>query len=155
MEIFGKGTTMTKLRVFTLTVLLLLLSSQLVYAQATTEYGRVLGGVGRRQERVNPKAARTAKQPATKKEVVQGMGDLTSTPLPSALTVESKEAALHHRHDEWSDKLIHLAYGETLIPIAETTAGNAHWYMVKTQTGLVGWVKSTDIKKEGNPPGGK
>lgn len=143
---------MTNFKVLVLMLPLVLLSPK-VFAQAITEYGKVTGGAGKRQANLNPKGARASKQVGKDKGTVQGMADVATVQLPSALIVESKEAALHHRHDEWSDKLLHLAYGERLTPIAETTAGNALWYMVKTETGIVGWVKSTDIKKAAEPPG--
>lgn len=151
---YSEAIIMTNFKVFILMLPLLFLSPK-IFAQAVTEYGKVVGGVGRRQGNVNPKASRASKQAGKDKGVVQGMADVAPVRLPSALTVESKDAALYHRHDEFSDKLADVSQGERLIPVAETTAGNTHWYMVKTQTGLVGWVKSTDIKKEGNPPGGK
>jgi hypothetical protein len=145
---------MARLKVFMLTVPLLLLTSHMVHAQGMSEYGKVLGNAGQRQGRMNPTASGRSKPQGNDKGVAQGLAGVATLPLPAVLTVESREAALHHRHDEWSDKLVHLAYGETLIPIAETTAGSALWYMVKTQAGLIGWVKSTDVKKEDMTSGG-
>jgi hypothetical protein len=144
---------MISLKVFMLTVPLLFVTSQMVYAQGLSEYGRVVGDAGQRQGRTDPKASGTSKPQGKDKGVAQGMAGVASITLPTALTVESREAALHHRHDEWSEKLVHLAYGETLTPIAETAAGNAHWYMVKTQSGTIGWIKSTDVKKNDGVPG--
>lgn len=131
------------------------LAPQLVCAQAITEYGKTVGRVGERQRNTSPKAHRGSKQRGKDQGVVQGMADVPTIALPSFLTTESKGAALHVRHDEFSDKLADVSQGERLIPVAETTAGNTHWYMVKTQTGLLGWVKSADVAKEANTVGGK
>jgi hypothetical protein len=146
---------MITLKVFMLTVPLLFLTSQVVYAQGMSEYGRVVGDAGQRQGRMDPKASGKSKPQGKDNGIAQGMAGVATIALPTALTVESREAALHHRHDEWSEKLVHLAYGETLTPIAETAAGNAHWYMVKTQSGTIGWIKSTDVKKIDGEPGTK
>jgi hypothetical protein len=59
------------------------------------------------------------------------------------LTVR-ESAALYARQELDSDKITTLKKGEVLAPLAEAV-GQQTWYMVKTQNGLVGWVRSVDV----------
>jgi hypothetical protein len=119
-------------------------SPRLVFAQAFGEYGRTLGGVphgpgitgSRAPGGVMPGGAGTG-----------GVGDVGGRALPTRLVVATKDAGLYPRQDEESEKLFQLAQGETLIPMVQS-AGGSEWYMVKTQKGLVGWVKATDVREE-------
>ena len=63
---------------------------------------------------------------------------------PSALTVRESGAALYAGQELESDKIATLKKGEVLAPLAEAV-GRQTWYMVKTQNGLVGWVRSADV----------
>jgi len=69
-----------------------------------------------------------------------------ATPTP-VLTVRESEAALYARQEADSDKIATLQKGEMLAPLAEAV-GQQTWYMVKTQRGLVGWVRATDVSGE-------
>ena len=60
------------------------------------------------------------------------------------LTVRESGASLYARQEPDSDKIATLQKGETLAPLAEAV-GQQTWYMVKTQRGLVGWVRSVDV----------
>jgi hypothetical protein len=60
------------------------------------------------------------------------------------LTVGESGADLYARQDLDSDKIATLKKGEMLALMAETV-GQQTWYMVKTQNGLVGWVRSADV----------
>jgi hypothetical protein len=126
---------------------LLFLAPQIVLAQAFGEYGRTVGGVTQRQGSGGPKAPGGRAQTGKGKGVFQGVGDVGGRPVPSQLVVTSKEAALYPRQDDESEKLDRLAQGETLVPMVQSNGGNG-WYMVKTQRGLVGWVKSADVREE-------
>jgi hypothetical protein len=63
------------------------------------------------------------------------------------LVVASKEAALYPRQDDEAEKIDRLLQGETLVPMVQIAGGN-EWYMVKTYKGLIGWVKSSDVRTE-------
>jgi NOL1/NOP2/fmu family ribosome biogenesis protein len=63
------------------------------------------------------------------------------------LVVASKDAGLYPRQDDESEKIVQLARGETVTPMVQT-AGGSEWYMVKTQKGLIGWVKASDVREE-------
>jgi hypothetical protein len=63
---------------------------------------------------------------------------------PPGLTVGESGAALYARQELDSDKIATLKKGEVVAPLAEAV-GQQTWYMVKTQNGLVGWVRSVDV----------
>jgi hypothetical protein len=60
------------------------------------------------------------------------------------LIVRESGAALYAQQEIDSNKLATLKKGEMLVPLAEAM-GQQIWYMVKTQQGLVGWVRSADV----------
>jgi hypothetical protein len=118
-----------------------------VMAQAFGEYGRALGGATQKQGSpgANPLGGAQPHGPA--KGGSQGLGDATRRSLPLRLVVAAKEAALYPRQDDEAEKMDRLLQGETLVPMVQIAGGN-EWYMVKTQKGLIGWVKSSDVRTE-------
>ncbi|TMA93900.1 MAG: hypothetical protein E6J74_16775 [Deltaproteobacteria bacterium] len=119
-------------------------SATLAFAQAFGEYGRTLGGVPHGPGITGSRAPGGVTQGSAG---TGGIGDVGGPALPTRLVVATKDAGLYPRQDEESEKLFQLAQGETLIPMVQS-AGGSEWYMVKTQKGLVGWVKSTDVREE-------
>ena len=63
------------------------------------------------------------------------------------MVVASRQAALYSRQDDEAEKIADLFQGDTLIPMVQSNGGN-EWYMVKTQKGLIGWIKSADVRPE-------
>jgi hypothetical protein len=51
------------------------------------------------------------------------------------------------RQDDEAQKIEQLSQGDSLSPFVQNNGGN-DWYMVKTQKGLMGWVKSTDVRED-------
>jgi hypothetical protein len=125
----------------------LFLSPQMLFAQAFGEYGRTVGGAAQRQGSVSQKASRAQSQNIKGKVVVEGIGDAGGRLVPSALAVISRQAVLYPRQDDEAEKIAELSLGDILIPMGQSNGGN-EWYMVKTQTGLVGWIKSADVRTE-------
>lgn len=125
-------------------ILVILLCSDELQAQALGEYGRIVGGASQRQGSVNLKGPY---QDSKGKTVVDGIGDASGRPVPSALVVASRQAGLYPRQDEEAEKITELSLGDILTPMGQSNGGN-EWYMVKTQTGLVGWIKSADVRTE-------
>ncbi len=121
-----------------------LLVSQAVWAQGFGEYGRLLGGLGQKNSGA-PKGVTPG--PEDRGSVKQRSFDSSgvSSTMPAALSVESDEAVLYARSEDWADKMMQLPRGEKLVPMVQATAATALWYMVKTQTGAIGWVKSSDV----------
>lgn len=65
--------------------------------------------------------------------------------VPMELAVGESGAYLYARQDDESEKIAKLESGEQLIPLAYA-AGTVSWYMVKTQKGTIGWVKSSEVR---------
>jgi hypothetical protein len=122
----------------------LILSGTLVFAQAFGEYGRTLGGIPHGQ---GITGSRTPGGITKEGTGTGGVGDVGWRAMPTLLIVATKDAGLYSRQDDESEKLFLLAQGETLTPMIQS-AGGSEWYMVKTQKGLVGWIKSKDVREE-------
>ena len=116
-----------------------------VMAQGFGEYGRTLGGVTQRQAGISPSAP--GKLPQGGRGKSEGVGDIGGHAVPSRLVVAAQQAELFPRQDDQSEKITNLAQGEILVPLLQTAGGN-DWYMVKTQKGLIGWVKSSDVREQ-------
>ena len=112
-----------------------------LFAQAFGEYSRAVGGV---PQGVGPRAPGSAPQGGSGSDNV---GDLGGKALPSHLVVAAKGAALYPKQDDESEKLAQLAQGEILVPMVQSNGGN-DWFMVKTQKGVIGWVKYTDVRED-------
>jgi hypothetical protein len=119
-----------------------MLVSQTVFAQAFGEYGRAVGSL--------PRGGITAPgAPGSGQGGVGGggVGDLGGRGLPTRLVVAAKDAGLFPRQDEESERIAQLTVGEKLSPLVQSE-GASQWYMVKTEKGIVGWVKSSDVRHE-------
>ena len=114
------------------------------FAQAFGDYGRMLGGIPQGPGVTGPRAPGGVGQGGSGNG---GVGDVGGRGLPTRLVVASKVAGLYPRQDDESEKLDQLSEGETLVPMVQSSGGN-DWFMVKTQKGAVGWVKSTDVREE-------
>jgi hypothetical protein len=116
-------------------------------AQAFGEYGRVLGGVGQRQGTASPGLPGGRSQNGKSSNTSQGVRDVGGSPVPSRLVVASRQAVLYPRQDDEAEKIADLSQGDTLFPMGQSNSGN-EWYIVKTQKGLIGWVRSSDVREE-------
>lgn len=114
-----------------------------LFAQAFGEYGRAVGRAPHGQGITGNRTSGGA----TGKVSGGTVGDVGGRALPVRLVVATKDAALFPRQDEESEKIAQLAQGERLVPMVQSEGGK-EWYMVKTQKGLVGWVKSVDVREE-------
>jgi hypothetical protein len=127
-------------------VVLFLLFSQVAAAQGFGEYGRLLGGMGQKNATSVPKGPTSGTEArGSVKQRSPDSGVPERNPMPSAFIVESNEATLYARSEDWADKIMQLSRGEKLVPMVQATSATALWYMVKTQTGAIGWVKSSDV----------
>lgn len=135
---------MQVMKPLTLGLLMVLVAPIGLLAQAIGEYGRIVGGIGQKQGTVNHEASRPWSQNSKGKGLVEGVGDVVERPVPSALVVTSRQAALYPRQDDESEKVAELSQGDTLVSMGQSD----DWYMVKTQKGLVGWIKSADVRTE-------
>jgi len=114
------------------------------FAQAFGDYGRMLGGIPHGQGITGSRGPGGATPGSGGND---GVGDVGGRGLPTRLVVASKVAGLYPRQDDQAEKLDQLLQGDLLVPMLQSSGGN-DWFMVKTQKGAVGWVKSTDVREE-------
>ena len=135
---------MTNKVTFSVCSLAILISASTALAQAFGEYGRAVGSIPHGQGITGPRSSGDATHGDAG---IGGVGDVGGRALPARLVVASKSAALFPRQDDESDAIAQLSQGESLVPMVQTAGGSA-WYMVKTQKGLVGWIKSADVRED-------
>ncbi|HXF76823.1 MAG TPA: hypothetical protein VNN13_12070 [Methylomirabilota bacterium] len=135
---------MTRLFLIALVVGVCGLIHSSAFAQAFGEYGRAVGGVPHGRAVTGSPLPGGGKQGVTS---FGGVGDIGGRRIPSRLVVGSNGAGLYQRQDEESQKLAQLAHGEILTPMVQSAGGN-EWYMVKTQGGMIGWIRANDVREE-------
>ena len=116
---------------------------QAVFAQAFGEYGRMLGGMPQGQGVTGPRTSGGGTAGGSGSGAV---GEVKGKGMPTRLVVASKVAGLYPRQDDEAEKLDQLQEGEALVPMVQSSGGN-DWFMVKTQKGVVGWIKSVDVRE--------
>lgn len=115
-----------------------------VFGQGFGEYGRAVGSLPHGRGITGPGLSGGGSQ---RQGSSGGVGEISGRALPGRLVVAAKSASLFPRQDDESEKIAQLTEGEHLIPLVESE-GSVRWYMVRTEKGLVGWVKSGDVKQE-------
>ena len=126
---------------------LIFIPSHVTFAQGIGEYGRVVGGVSHGSRGVGPRTSGVGVQNG--KGIVQGVGGVaTGSALPDHLVVSAKAVPLYPRQDDETDQIDQLSQGELLVPMMYSTGAGTDWYLVKTQKGIVGWIKSAGVKKQ-------
>lgn len=125
------------------TLIILLFSAAPIYAQAFGEYGRAVGSVPHGQGITGSRSSGGV----ARGNLGGGVGDLGGRALPARLVVASKSANLFPRQDDESEKIAQLSEGDTLVPMVKSAGAN-EWYMVKTQNGLVGWIKAAEVRED-------
>jgi hypothetical protein len=118
-----------------------------VFAQAFGEYGRAVGSVPHGKSITGSKGSGSVSQGNSGGRATEGVAGVPSRALPSRLVVASNKASLYPRQDDESQKLDQLNQGEVLTPMVQS-AGGSEWFMVKTQKGIIGWVKSMDVRED-------
>ena len=120
-----------------------LVAPQAVFAQAFGEYGRMLGGMPQGQGVTGPRTSGGGSPVGPGNGAV---GEVKGKAMPTRLVVASKVAGLYPRQDDEVEKLDQLQEGDALVPMVQSSGGN-DWFMVKTQKGIVGWIKGVDVRE--------
>ena len=140
-------------RTFTASIaaVLILLAAIVAFAQGIGEYGRAVGGVAARKGNTAPVGGKSLAPPAKNpKSIEQGVSGVETRAMPALVTVRSTGVSLYARSDELADKITPLVMGEKLTPLLEAVGVDALWYMVKTDAGMTGWIKSADVESGSN-----
>ena len=68
-----------------------------------------------------------------------------ATPLPRMLRARADGVVVRGHQDIVSEVMGKLARGEELIPLGKVSGAGEFWYMVKTKSGAIGWVRGGDV----------
>jgi thiol-disulfide isomerase/thioredoxin len=68
------------------------------------------------------------------------------TPLPSSLRAKSEGALVRGQQDAQAGPLAKLAPGEEIMALGKVSDAAESWYMVKTKSGVVGWVRGSEVE---------
>lgn len=68
-------------------------------------------------------------------------------PLSGALRAKTDGVVIRGQQDTLAEALGKVGRGEELIPLGKVSGAGESWYMVKTKSGTVGWVKGGDVEE--------
>jgi hypothetical protein len=119
-----------------------IVSASSVFAQGFGEYGRAVGSIPHGQGITGGRPSGGVTQGGVRGGTV---GESEVRGLPARLVVAVNDAGLFPSQDDQSEKLGQLNQGEILTPMIQSAGGN-DWFMVKTQKGIIGWIKSSDVR---------
>jgi hypothetical protein len=79
---------------------------------------------------------------------VAGSMDLEpAMPLPNVLRAKAAGIVVRSQQDSQSEAIGKLEGGEELVPLGKVSGAGEYWYMVKTKSGTMGWVKGVDVEE--------
>ena len=68
-------------------------------------------------------------------------------PLPNVLRAKVAGIVLRLQQDSQSEAIGKLEGGEELVPLGKVSGAGDYWYMVKTKSGAMGWVKGSEVEE--------
>ena len=77
----------------------------------------------------------------------RGAVAVEQTRMPGALRAKYNGATVRSQQDPSSEVVERLPHGEEVVPLAEIPGPGDLWYMVRTKTGAVGWVRGDDVEE--------
>jgi thiol-disulfide isomerase/thioredoxin len=70
-----------------------------------------------------------------------------TTALPGRLRARADGVAVRGHQDTLSEVMGKLARDEEIIPLGKVSGAGEFWYMVKTKSGTIGWVRGGDVEE--------
>lgn len=70
-----------------------------------------------------------------------------ATPLPKGIRVKGNGTLVHGQQDTQSEVVGKLDRGDDVIPLGKVSGAGEFWYMVKTKSGAVGWVRGVEVEE--------
>jgi peroxiredoxin len=70
-----------------------------------------------------------------------------TTPLPSALRAKGSALLVRAQQDPFSEVVAKLPAGEEVAPIGKASGAGEFWYMVRTKSGAIGWVRGAEVEE--------
>jgi peroxiredoxin len=71
--------------------------------------------------------------------------------LPSGLRVKNPGSSLHAQQDSLSELITKLARGDELVVLGNASSAGEAWYMTRTKSGFIGWIKASDVEEATSP----
>jgi len=68
------------------------------------------------------------------------------TPMPSALRAKGGALLVRSQQDPFSEAVAKLPPNEEVTPIAKASGAGEFWYMVRTKSGAIGWVRGAEVE---------
>jgi len=77
---------------------------------------------------------------------VAGSTDLEpAVPLPNMLRAKAAGIVVRSQQDSQSEAIGKLEGGEEVVPLGKVFGAGEYWYMVKTKSGMMGWVRGAEV----------
>jgi hypothetical protein len=67
--------------------------------------------------------------------------------LPAWLRVKSESGSVYGQQDSQSETIDKLKREEEVTPMGKTFGSGETWYMIKTKSGSVGWMRAVDLEE--------
>lgn len=68
-----------------------------------------------------------------------------ATPLPSALRAKGGGLIVRAQQDPFSEAVAKLPSSEEVVPLGKVFGAGEFWYMVRTKSGAIGWVRGAEV----------
>lgn len=70
-----------------------------------------------------------------------------ATRLPSTLRAKSAGLSVHSQQDPLSEVVAKLPANEEVVPLGTVSGAGEIWYMIRTKSGAVGWVRGAEVEE--------
>jgi thiol-disulfide isomerase/thioredoxin len=67
--------------------------------------------------------------------------------LPNMLRAKAAGILVRSQQDTQAETIGKLESGEELVPLGKVSGAGEYWYMIKTKSGMMGWVRGADVEE--------